>query len=40
MTLYQKYETDNAYNYPQQIIDLLEEPICLLGGMGSIFYGK
>jgi hypothetical protein len=32
MTLYQNYETDNSYKYLQQIIDLLAEPICLLGG--------
>jgi hypothetical protein len=37
MTLYQKYETDNAYKYLQQIIDLLEEPICLLGGWAVFF---
>jgi hypothetical protein len=37
MTLYQKYETDNSYKYLQQIIDLLEEPICLLGGWAVFF---
>ena len=37
MTLYQKYETDNAYKYLHQIIDLLEEPICLLGGWAVFF---
>jgi len=37
MTLYQKYETDNSYKYLQQIIDLLEEPICILGGWAVFF---
>jgi len=37
MTLYQKYETDNSSKYLQQIIDLLEEPICILGGWVVFF---
>ena len=37
MTLYQKFETDNSYKYLQQIIDLSEEPICILGGWAVFF---
>jgi hypothetical protein len=31
MTLYQKYETENSYTYLRQVVDLLEEPVCILG---------
>jgi len=37
MTLYQKYETDNSYKYLQQVIDFLEEPICIFGGWAVFF---
>ena len=37
MTLYQKYETENAYTYLQQVVDLLEEPVCILGGWAVYF---
>jgi len=37
MTLYQKYETENAYAYLQQVVDLLEEPVCILGGWAVYF---
>jgi len=37
MTLYQKYETENSYIYLQQVVDLLEEPICILGGWAVYF---
>ena len=32
MTLYTKFETEISYKYLQQIINFLDEPICLLGG--------
>jgi len=37
MVLYPKYETDKSYTYLQQIVDLLEEPICILGGWAVYF---
>lgn len=37
MALYQKYETENSYTYLQQVVDLLEEPICILGGWAVYF---
>jgi len=38
MALYAKYETDTSFDYLEKIIDILDEPICILGGMGSISY--
>ena len=32
MTLYTEFETETSYKYLQQIINILDEPICLLGG--------
>jgi len=32
MPLYNEFETETSYKYLQQIINILEEPICLLGG--------
>ena len=32
MPLYNEFETETSYKYLQQIIKILEEPICLLGG--------
>jgi len=32
MTLYSAIETDTSYKYLQQIIKILNEPICILGG--------
>jgi len=37
MTLYQKFETDTSYEYLQKIVDILEEPICILGGWAVYF---
>lgn len=37
MTLYQKYETENSYTYLRQVVDLLEEPVCILGGWAVYF---
>jgi len=37
MTLYQKYETENSYAYLQQVVDLLEQPVCILGGWAVYF---
>jgi hypothetical protein len=32
MALYAKYETDKSFDYLEKIIEILEEPICILGG--------
>jgi len=32
MALYSTIETDTAYKYLQQIVNILDEPICILGG--------
>jgi len=32
MALYAKYETDTSFDYLKKIIEILEEPICILGG--------
>jgi len=32
MALYSKFETETSYQYLQQIISILHEPICILGG--------
>ena len=32
MALYNEFETKTSYRYLQQIVDILEEPICILGG--------
>ena len=32
MALYSKFETETSYKYLQQILNILDEPICLLGG--------
>jgi len=32
MALYAKYETDTSFDYLEKIIDILDEPICILGG--------
>jgi hypothetical protein len=32
MALYSKFETETSYKYLQQIINILDEPVCLLGG--------
>ena len=32
MPLYNEFETETSYRYLQQIINISEEPICLLGG--------
>ena len=32
MVIYSAIETDTSYNYLQQIIKILDEPICILGG--------
>jgi hypothetical protein len=37
MTLYQKFETDTSYEYLQKIVDILDEPICILGGWAVYF---
>jgi hypothetical protein len=37
MPLYQKIETDKSFEYLQKIADILEEPICILGGW-AVYY--
>ena len=32
MPLYSEFETDTSYNYLKQIVSILDEPICILGG--------
>jgi len=32
MTLYNEFETKTSYKYLQQVVSLMDEPICLLGG--------
>lgn len=32
MALYARYETDTSFDYLEKIIEILEEPICVLGG--------
>lgn len=32
MALYAKYETDTSFDYLEKIIEILDEPICILGG--------
>ena len=32
MALYNTIETDTSYKYLQQIVKILDEPICILGG--------
>jgi len=32
MALYAKYETDTSFDYLEKIINILQEPICILGG--------
>ncbi len=32
MALYAKYETDTSFDYLENIIEILDEPICILGG--------
>ena len=32
MTLYSKFETETSYQYLKRIIEVLNEPVCLLGG--------
>jgi len=32
MALYAKYETDTSFDYLKKIIEILDEPICILGG--------
>ena len=32
MVLYSATETDTSYKYLQQIVKILDEPICILGG--------
>ena len=32
MVLYSTIETDTSYKYLQQIVKILDEPICILGG--------
>lgn len=32
MTLYNEFETKTSYKYLQQVVNILDEPICLLGG--------
>jgi len=37
MELYPNYETDISFKYLKQVIDILDEPICILGGWAVYF---
>lgn len=37
MKLYPNYETDISFNYLKQVVDILDEPICILGGWAVYF---
>ena len=32
MALYSSFETEISYDYLQKVVEILEEPICILGG--------
>ena len=40
MKLYDDYETDFSYKYLREVINILDEPICILGGWAVYFTGE
>jgi len=40
MKLYPNYETEISFKYLKEVVNILDEPICILGGWGSLFHSK